>query len=399
MGQTQPAALALNRRVLVIDDEQTVTRFMSLLIGSWGYPVSAVHTLKSVNFDEWTSSDVIIVDLMMPGEDGIQVLTTLARKEVKSSIVMMSGTHAEILTAADKLARQLGLRAIGTLKKPFRSRDLRSLLEETAVARQPSASVRRSSDINVEDLLRGLERREFDAHLQPIVDLSTERPVGFEALARWRSDMFNLVMPDRFISLAARNGLLPLLTRQIADRALQYAATFRKRGLVWKVSINLGAEDMSDITLPEVLAGLVASHGLPPHSLTIELTESSATSNEASMLEILSRMRLKGIGLAIDDFGTSYSGLQRLSVIPFTSLKLDRSFVSDMLTNANALTLVRAAIDLARQLNMSTVAEGIETGAQLDILRRLGCQYGQGYLFARPMEWRDALEWTSRSQE
>src|SRR5690606_15923769 len=130
-----------------------------------------------------------------------------------------------------------------------------------------------------------------------------------------------------------------------------------------------------------------------------ELTESSATSNEASMLEILSRMRLKGIGLAIDDFGTSYSGLQRLSVIPFTSLKLDRSFISDMLTNANALTLVRAAIDLARQLNMSTIAERIEAGAQFDILRRLGCQYGQGYLFARPKEWRDALEWTSRSQE
>jgi len=157
--------------------------------------------------------------------------------------------------------------------------------------------------------------------------------------------------------------------------------------------VNLGVEDLIDNELPEKLAEMVSGHDLPPGSLTIELTESSATANEITMLGTLARLRLKGIDLAIDDFGTSYSGLDRLSTIPFTSLKIDMRFITDMMTNKNARMIVESSIALAKRLKMKTVAEGIETEAQLALLKNKRCDFGQGYLFAPPMEFQKLLVW------
>jgi EAL domain-containing protein (putative c-di-GMP-specific phosphodiesterase class I) len=221
------------------------------------------------------------------------------------------------------------------------------------------------------------------------------QPVSYEALARWRSEKFSLVMPDRFIAVAARHGVLPRLTRQIAQRALTCAARLKDQGFVWKVAINLGAEDLMDRQLPEWLSNMVTDHQLPPGSLTVELTESSATTNEIAMFGTLARMRLKGIDLAIDDYGISYSGLDRLSNIPFSSLKIDRQFVSGMMSNQNARAIVESSIILAKRLNMKVVAEGIETEAQIALLKKMGCELGQGYFLAGPMEFEQLLLWAS----
>jgi EAL domain-containing protein (putative c-di-GMP-specific phosphodiesterase class I) len=131
----------------------------------------------------------------------------------------------------------------------------------------------------------------------------------------------------------------------------------------------------------------------------VELTESSATSNETLMLGTLARLRLKGIELAIDDFGTSYSGLDRLSTIPFTSLKIDMRFISDMMTNKNAQTIVESSIALAKRLNMKTVTEGIETKDQFLLLRDMGCDLGQGYFIARPMAFQELVSWSQTTSE
>jgi len=310
---------------------------------------------------------------------------------------LMSGTHAEVLTAAERIARQQGLRVAGILKKPFRSSELRRILNADPQD-QPAPRIVRSSDINVEDLAYGLERREFGIELQPIVNLKTGRHVGFEALARWQSEKFSMVTPDRFIALAARNGLLPRLTHQIASQAIKCAGELRDRGMDSKMAINLGLEDFADSTLPEKLASLLAASNLPPHSLIVELTELSATLSETKILEVLARLRLKGIDLAIDDFGTSSSSLARLSVLPFTLLKLDRQFISQMISNVNARTIVQSSIKMAKRLNLTTVAAGIENEDQLRILKKLGCSWGQGLLFAPSMGYRQALDWALARQ-
>lgn len=241
------------RRALIIDDEDYVRQYMSLMIGSWGYEVATGSKVEPGDIARLGRSDMIFVDMMMPGADGIQVLEALSRARVKSWVVLMSGTHAEILTTAERIAKQHGLRVAGILRKPFRSRELRRLLEEEPDEGQQSERRPRSSEISVEDILQGLERHEFDVHLQPIVELASGRPVGYEALARWQSEKFSELSPDRFVQVAARNGILPRLTQHIANRALDYASALRKRGVPSLISINIGVEDLIDSRLPESL--------------------------------------------------------------------------------------------------------------------------------------------------
>ena len=383
------------RRVFVIDDDTDFCKLMSRLVESLGYEVIATDKIKTVDFAQLTASDVLFLDLMMPGTDGIQVLESLARSRVQCSIVPMSGTHQEVLATAEAIARRSGLRVMGVLNKPFRANEVRRLLAHDAKESESCPAKPVASNINIEDLLAGLDRKEFDAFLQPVIELSSNQVVGYEALARWRSEKFSLVSPDRFIALAARNGVLPRLTRQIISRVLAYAVKLRERGLVWHMSVNIGAEDLVDTGLPESLAEMLAIHDLPPGSLTLELTESSAALNEVAMFGILARMRLKGIALAIDDYGIAYSGLDRLSSIPFTWLKIDKQFISSMMTNRNARMIVESSVAMAKRLNMRTVAEGIETEDQRDLLKKIGCEFGQGHLLAAPMEFAALVGWAS----
>ena len=301
----QHTIVGTRRRVLIIDDEELFCRYMAQLIGGLGYQVNTNSRLNKADLADLKGSDIIFIDMMMPGTDGIQVLDILARQEIKPSIVLMSGVHGDVLTTAETIAKSSGLRVLAKLVKPFRSADVRQVLENQQEETARPARHSLSSDINIEDIVAGLERREFDAYLQPIIDLKTSQTFGYEALARWRSEKFNLIMPSRFITLAARHGILPRVSHQILSQALGYAAQLQERGMTCKVSVNLGAEDLLDAGLPERLADMIAAQKLPPHSLTIELTESSATANETVMLGVLARLRLKGIELAIDDFGTS----------------------------------------------------------------------------------------------
>lgn len=379
---------------MIIDDDERVLRYMSLMVKQSCFEAVISSTMEPKLLTGLGPSDFIFVDMQMPGMDGIQVLEVLSRHGAQSRIVPMSGSHAEVLETAERIARRNGLSVAGFLKKPFRQAELRRILDETpSKLQKQKGQWPLPSEINIEDVVAGLEHGEFDTYLQPIVNLVTCKAIGYEALARWQSEKFSLVSPDRFIGLAALNGLLPRLTQQLANRALTYSAAMRARGLPWKVSLNLGIEDLVDNALPEKLAALVAEHGLPAHSLTVELTESSATQNETRLLEILARFRLKDIDLAIDDFGTSYSSLERLAWIPFTSLKLDMRFISEITTSSTARIIVESAIKLAKRLKLSTVAEGIETEDQLALLKGLGCDRGQGWLFARAMEFKTVVDW------
>ncbi len=395
-----PAELAHEkiRRVLIIDDDENVRNYMSLMVQQSGFDAVVSSKIETHLLAGLDPSDFIFVDMQMPGMDGIQVLEFLSRHAVKSRVVPMSGSHAQVLETAERIARRNGLSVAGSLKKPFRLNELRRILDESpSTFEGQKGNQPPPREINIDDIVAGLEHGEFDTYLQPIVNLVTRKAIGYEALARWQSEKFNLVSPDRFIGLAAKHGMLPLLTQQFANRALSYSAAMRARGVPWKVALNLGIEDFVDNELPEKLAALVAQHGLPAHSLTVELTESSATQNETRMLETLARMRLKDIDLAIDDFGTSYSSLDRLAWIPFTSLKIDMRFISEITTSNTARIIVESAIKLAKRLKLTTVAEGIETEEQLKVLQDLGCDRGQGWLFARPMVFHAALDWVEKN--
>jgi diguanylate cyclase (GGDEF)-like protein len=237
------------------------------------------------------------------------------------------------------------------------------------------------------DLRKGLQRGEFRVYYQSIVELTSGRITGVEALVRWNHPRDGLVSPDRFIPVAEQSGLIVPLGRWVLREACQQAQTWRLQHpdqppLV--VSVNLSARQFQHAGLIEDVAEALRDSGLSPHLLKLEITESAAMEAGIGTIQVLQALKGLGVLLAIDDFGTGYSSLAYLKRFPVDTLKVDRSFVSGMGQNPHDSAIVQSVITLARTLSLSVTAEGIETVGQLEELRGLACDEGQGFLFARP---------------
>jgi diguanylate cyclase (GGDEF)-like protein/PAS domain S-box-containing protein len=234
---------------------------------------------------------------------------------------------------------------------------------------------------------RALENEEFAVHYQPIVRLDTEAIIGFEALVRWNHPDRGIVGPDKFIPVAEETGLILPMGRWVLRRACEDAVAWRKQfgNAAPKVSVNLSQRQLQQDAFVDELAQILFETGLPPWMLTLELTESMLADDPTKAAQRLRTIKELGVTLAIDDFGTGYSSLSYLQQFPFDILKIDRRFVSAITTNSDDAALVEAIVDLGKLFRLHTVAEGIETTDQGDKLRQLGCEFGQGYHFARPV--------------
>lgn len=238
------------------------------------------------------------------------------------------------------------------------------------------------------DLRRAIDRREFVLFYQPVVDLKTRKIVGLEALIRWRHPERGLLSPMDFIPVAEDCGLiLPIGDWGLAEACSQIQAWTHENAenQTLRVCVNLSARQFSRQGLADHVESLLTQSGTSSHQLGLEMTESSLIPNMGTALEVLDALRALGISIAMDDFGTGYSSLSYLHTFPIDVLKIDRSFVGRMTEGDQPLQIVRTIIELARVLNIDVVAEGIETSEQYHLLRELGCPYGQGYLFARPL--------------
>ena len=239
-----------------------------------------------------------------------------------------------------------------------------------------------------DDLLSAVDRREFQLYYQPEVDLVTRRIVGVEALIRWLHPTRGLIPPMDFIPQAEESGIiLPIGDWGVAEacRQIQEWNQLDPRNGSLRVFVNLSALQFSRTGLADHVESLLVQSGTPAHQLGLELTESALMTNMSTALDVLSDLRSLGVSLLMDDFGTGYSSLSYLHSFPFDVLKIDRSFVGRMTEGEQPLQIVRTIIELARVLNMSVVAEGIETTEQYRLLRQMGCRHGQGFLFARPI--------------
>ncbi len=239
-----------------------------------------------------------------------------------------------------------------------------------------------------QDLRRALDRREFVLHYQPEVELATRKIVGLEALIRWQHPERGLIPPMEFIPLAEESGLiLPIGDWGLSEACTQIQKWCREdlRHSSLRVCVNLSARQFSRHGLADHVEALLNQFGVSSRQLGLEMTESSLIPNMRIALEVLGSLRSLGVSLLLDDFGTGYSSLNHLHSFPFDVLKIDRSFVGRMTDGDQPMQIVRTIIELARVLGMDVVAEGIETLEQWRLLRQLGCRFGQGYLFARPL--------------
>ncbi|MBZ5727314.1 MAG: EAL domain-containing protein [Acidobacteriia bacterium] len=235
------------------------------------------------------------------------------------------------------------------------------------------------------DLRQAVERREFEVHYQPKVNLESGEIAGFEALARWNRPGTGMVMPDLFIATAERTGLIVALGTQVLERACSDTVELRRSYPHLTVSVNVSGRQFAEPDLVEQVARCLASTGLPPCALHLEITESMVMEAPENARIVLHRLRDMGVELKLDDFGTGYSSLSYLHRFPFDVLKIDRSFVARLTEGAQGIEILRAIVDMARSLHMTVVAEGVETQEQAILLKALGCPYAQGYLFSPPV--------------
>jgi diguanylate cyclase (GGDEF)-like protein/PAS domain S-box-containing protein len=255
----------------------------------------------------------------------------------------------------------------------------------------PAMDKRLKERIAIESSLRtALQSRQLEVHYQPIVELENQRVVALEALLRWKHPNHGYVRPERFVTIAEEAGLIVPIGEFVLQRTLEDMTHWRQAGgQLVPVAINVSAVQLQRSNLAESISRLTKQHGLEPSMLQVELTESAvferreARAREASQ-DMVGKLRELGVHIAIDDFGTGYSSLSYLKRWRVDTLKIDRSFVRDLVTDMSDLAIVSAIIAMARHLHIKVVAEGIEGWPQLEKVRQLGCTYGQGYLFARP---------------
>jgi len=245
------------------------------------------------------------------------------------------------------------------------------------------------------DLRRAIERKELRLHYQPIMSLHTGLLAGFEALVRWQHPDDGLLSPAEFIPVAERSQLIIPITQSVLQEACSQARIWRSQlpaDFPFSISVNLPAKYLAKPDLLQEISALMAENGLPPEFLTLEITESEIMEDPTSFSIALSHLNELGVKTYIDDFGTGYSSLRYLANLPVHALKIDRAFVSNLDVDERNSAIVRSVVSLAHNLGLQVIAEGVETSHQLEYLKALKCQYGQGFLFSRPGDREQATQ-------
>jgi EAL domain-containing protein (putative c-di-GMP-specific phosphodiesterase class I) len=366
----------LSNRLLVVDDDPALGRLIKNSAESAGFEVSITKNPEA--FAEkarvW-SPTVLMLDLGMPGTDGVQILRGLAADDCSGHVILMSGADSKVMESATRLGRARGLKMSGVLHKPVQLPALRKFL----------ARFQEAKALLTADLAGAIATDQLFLDYQLKLDCRTARMTGVEGLVRWRHPTLGIIPPDQFIPLAEETDLIHELTDWVVVAAAKQMAAWQAHNPALEIAINISAKDVQDLSLPDRLHKHCRSAGIDCASVTLELTETGAMREALQMVDVLTRLRLKGFKLSIDDFGTGFSSLVQLQNMPFSEVKIDRSFVIQMMDNEGCKAIVEIVIDLARKLGLHSVAEGVEDEATLHSLMTLGCDVAQGYHLSRPV--------------
>ena len=382
-------------KVMVLDDDPELTGLLSDIAEMEGHEVISLN--DATQFDEVFNHhiDVLFMDLMMPGRDGIEILRYLA--EIKSNvlIVIVSGFDSGVLEVASELGKEHDLNIHATLIKPFRVESVRQILKESIAQSYKRFDVFKKSKrleqtISVSMVKEALERGDFCFFYQPQVSLHDDHIVGYEALARWPHPEMGMIPPAGFIPFVEAKGLISELSLHLIQTGFKEFSRLKNNNCL-TMSINLSTDELTNLDLPDILSGLALSNGLKREQIIIEVTESGVIRDIRVSLDILARFRLMGFKLSIDDFGTGSAMYEYLQRLPLNELKIDQSFVAKVLTDTKAKTIVEHTASLARELNLRTVAEGVETKEIARFLKNANIDFAQGYLYSKPLSFMDLI--------
>ncbi len=347
---------------------------------------SGEDTLARMGGDEFT----ILLDDIRDASDGIRVAERIQQK--LASPFLISGQEVSI-TASIGIA--ISATGYSTAEDILRDADT-AMYRAKALGKSryeicdPAMHARAVSRLKLEtDLRRAMDRDEFRVHYQPIVSLRGCRIIGFEALLRWQRPGFGLVMPGEFVEVAEETGQIPFIGLWVLREACRQMRAWNLQfpsDPAFTIAVNISGKQFAQPDLVSQVRHILHEACLDPQSLRLELTESVTMRDVERTARILGELRTLGVGLSMDDFGTGYSSLSHLRRFPLDTLKIDRSFVSEMENSSDSRAIVQMIVSLGRSLGMEIVAEGVEGAKQAGLLESLGCEYAQGYFFSKPID-------------
>ena len=384
--------------IYVIDDEPQTVALLTEYVELSGYQAKSITDGEQFFEDVGpvTEGSMVILDLNMPKMDGIEVMRQMVAQDKMLPLVLVSGYDSGVLHSAEQLARAHSLDIIATLAKPFTFKHFKDIIQKYTKKTERRLAPRQKLMVTVTELENALLHEQLILHYQPQINIKTGEVVGVEALVRWQHPEHGLIYPDLFISLAEEYSLISDLTAQVIRMSMNQVLDWKSKQLALPVSVNISADNITSLSLPEQLSNMLNKHQLEPAMLTLEVTESTLMGQLVTSLDILTRLRMKGINLSIDDFGTGYSSLSQLYRMPFTELKVDQSFVMNMVNDDDAMGIVKTCIMLGHELKMKVVAEGVENEEVLTLLGEMGCDIAQGYHIARPMPAEALVDWINK---
>jgi EAL domain-containing protein (putative c-di-GMP-specific phosphodiesterase class I)/CheY-like chemotaxis protein len=336
--------------------------------------------------------DVALVDLALPGMDGLELIRNFASLESDARLVVTGAQPPNLMFAVETMAQAFGVDLLGAIAKPLNPAKLKAVLDNYAPLVPPDSGAA-GPTFSFSEVGIGLQKRQFEPFFQPKIELATGQVKGLEIFARWRHPEHGVLGPSAFIDALEQNNRIDFLDWSMIEMAVERCRGFHDQGTPISISVNLAPETLAHHNFVRQITACVKRHGVLPEYLTFEMPESSVLNSDPNFIERLVRLRMMGFGLAIDDYGTGRSNLQLLARIPFSELKIDRSFVDGASKRRALGTVLRSCLGLAHSLERMSVAVGVETRQDWDFLQGLGCTYAQGYHIANPMSGDDFPGW------
>ena len=377
------------RTVLVVDDSASYRAVAFDMLKSLGVinVMEAENGIAALKIIQSNQIDLVLTDLNMPGMDGIELLNKISSEKFNRIcfIAVMSSVVHSVLETVQSIADASSLELLGVFPKPMKLDYLRDVLERFDPDTHLDKVLRTDLQFKQEDVGLALSKGELQPYYQPKVRFSDGKLYGMEALARWIHPDYGVLSPAVFVEHLETGTLAKIFFLNFLEQCCDFLKSLPEQFSALSCSVNLPVPLLSDESIVDEMVNIVASKGLSTEHIVLELTETSLITHLADSLSSLARLRMKGFTIAMDDYGTGYSSMKQLARCPFTELKIDREFVHAATNSPKKLAILRAAIDLCQRLNLLSVAEGVETQADWDLLASLGCEVAQGYFISRPI--------------
>ena len=384
--------------VLVIDDQKLQRDILTKRLEHHG--VGRVYEARDggegIEILATQKVDLVLCDLDMPKVDGLAVVRALIESASSVRFALLSAAEPVVLECVEMMTEGQPIRFLGALEKPIHDDKLSRLLDGalmTMVPPRPKPQARPLSEITL-----GLSRNEFVPYFQPVVDATNGKVVSAEALARWQHPTEGVLSPYFFLDrMEAMDGCTGL-TWAVLDGVLEFLQSTQELFPDLSISVNLSGGFLAHTGVSHDIANRISKFGVSAHQVTFELTESTALTKVVESLENLTRLRLRGHRIAVDDFGSAYASLRQLVRVPFHVMKFDRTFLRDAMHLERAWTILKSSVQMATDLKMTTVIEGVETREERERLLGLGATYHQGYYYARPMAGAELITWMQKDR-